>query len=111
MTYEIPLFMVPGGPELLIIFFIAILLFGSAKLPGLARAAGESMGEFQKGRVAVERELNEIRHGSATESKVDEEPATDAAAAEPDAEPSVDTADRTFCSKSGTLVPDTVYAR
>ncbi|TYL39938.1 twin-arginine translocase TatA/TatE family subunit [Natronococcus pandeyae] len=53
--------MMPGGPELLIIFFIAVLLFGSAKLPGLARAAGESMGEFQKGRVRVERELDEMR--------------------------------------------------
>ena len=95
MTYEIPLFMMPGGPELLIIFFIAILLFGSAKLPGLARAAGESMGEFQKGRVAVERELDEIRHASATESesKTDGEPTTDAAPAESSTEPTVETAD------------------
>lgn len=61
MSSLVPLFMMPGGPELLIIFFIAVLLFGSAKLPGLARAAGESMGEFQKGRVRVERELDEMR--------------------------------------------------
>jgi sec-independent protein translocase protein TatA len=61
MSSLVPLFMMPGGPELLIIFFIAILLFGSAKLPGLARAAGESMGEFEKGRVRVERELDEMR--------------------------------------------------
>ncbi|MXV63215.1 twin-arginine translocase TatA/TatE family subunit [Natronorubrum sp. JWXQ-INN-674] len=93
MTYEIPLFMMPGGPELLIVFFIAVLLFGSAKLPGLARAAGESMGEFQKGRVAVERELDEIRRGSTTQSTIDDKPSTDAAVAEPGSEPSVDAAD------------------
>jgi sec-independent protein translocase protein TatA len=61
MSALVPLFMLPGGPELFIIFFIAVLLFGSTKLPRLARAAGESMGEFQKGRVAVEQELDEMR--------------------------------------------------
>ncbi|MFA9428253.1 twin-arginine translocase TatA/TatE family subunit [Natronorubrum sp. A-ect3] len=61
MSTVVPMFMMPGGPELLIIFFIAILLFGSAKLPGLARAAGESMGEFQKGRERIEHELVEMR--------------------------------------------------
>ena len=77
------MFMIPGGPELMIIFFIAILLFGSAKLPGLARAAGESMGEFQKGRERVEQELVEIRESatSATdpesESELEAEPIVD----------------------------------
>lgn len=61
MSTIVPLFMMPGGPELLIILFIAVLLFGAAKLPKLARAAGESMGEFQKGREAVERDLEEMR--------------------------------------------------
>ncbi|MFU8867468.1 Sec-independent protein translocase subunit TatA/TatB [Natronococcus sp.] len=61
MSSLVPLFMMPGGPELLIILFIAVLLFGSTKLPGLARAAGESMGEFEKGRTKVEHELEEMR--------------------------------------------------
>lgn len=68
----VPLFMFPGGPELLIIFFIAILLFGSTKLPGLARAAGESMGEFEKGRTTVEHELEEMR--TAARESADSEP-------------------------------------
>ena len=61
MSTIAPLFMMPGGPELLIILFLAVLLFGATKLPKLARAAGESMGEFQKGREAVERDLEEMR--------------------------------------------------
>ncbi len=52
---------VPGGPELLIILFIAILLFGANKIPKLARSTGEAMGEFQKGREKVETELEEMR--------------------------------------------------
>ena len=37
-----------GGPELLIIFLIIMLLFGGAKLPGLAKGLGESIREFKK---------------------------------------------------------------
>ncbi|WP_049893178.1 twin-arginine translocase TatA/TatE family subunit [Natronococcus jeotgali] len=59
-----PLFApIPGGPELLIILFIAILLFGANKIPKLARSTGEAMGEFQKGREKVETELEEMREG------------------------------------------------
>ena len=38
-----------GLPELLIILVILLLLFGSSKLPKLARSIGESAGELQKG--------------------------------------------------------------
>lgn len=38
-----------GAPELLIILFIALLLFGSKKLPELSRGLGESMHELRKG--------------------------------------------------------------
>ena len=38
-----------GLPELLVILLILLLLFGSKKLPGLARSLGESAGELQKG--------------------------------------------------------------
>jgi sec-independent protein translocase protein TatA len=48
-----------GGPELVIIFMLVVLLFGASKLPKLARASGEAMGEFQKGREEVEREIRE----------------------------------------------------
>jgi sec-independent protein translocase protein TatA len=35
------------GPDLLIILVIVMLLFGSTKLPGLARSLGEAKREFQ----------------------------------------------------------------
>lgn len=65
MLPSYPLFMMPGGPELIIILFIAILLFGANKLPRLARSTGEAMGEFQKGREKVEQELKEMRDSAA----------------------------------------------
>ena len=34
------------GPDLLIIFLIVLLLFGGAKLPGLARSLGQAKREF-----------------------------------------------------------------
>lgn len=50
-----------GGPEWLWIVLIAVvLLFGPSKLPGLARALGKAMGEFQRGRAEIEREIREM---------------------------------------------------
>lgn len=48
---------IPGGPELLIIVLIAVLLFGANKIPQLARSSGEAIGEFKKGREEIESEL------------------------------------------------------
>lgn len=38
-----------GLPELIIILLVLLLLFGSTKLPKLARSIGESASELQKG--------------------------------------------------------------
>ena len=38
-----------GVPELLIVLFIVLLLFGARKLPGLANSLGSSVAEFKKG--------------------------------------------------------------
>ncbi|PTY03214.1 twin-arginine translocase TatA/TatE family subunit [Opitutaceae bacterium EW11] len=37
-----------GGPELLLVFLVILLLFGGAKLPALARGLGQSIREFKK---------------------------------------------------------------
>ena len=38
-----------GGPELLIVLVIVLLLFGSTKLPALARSLGSAKREFDAG--------------------------------------------------------------
>ena len=48
-----------GGPELLIILVIILLLFGSKKLPELARGLGRSMKEFKKATQDVQQDFQE----------------------------------------------------
>ena len=38
-----------GAPELLIILVVVLLLFGSARLPKLARSIGQAQKEFKDG--------------------------------------------------------------
>lgn len=61
-TSFVPLFPgLPGGPEMIVILLIVVLLFGANKLPKLARSSGQAMGEFKKGREEIEDELSEMR--------------------------------------------------
>jgi TatA/E family protein of Tat protein translocase len=46
-----------GGPELMMIMFIVLLLFGANRLPELARGMGKSMREFKKAASGVEDEV------------------------------------------------------
>lgn len=46
-----------GGPELMMIMFIILLLFGADRLPELARGIGKSMREFKKAASGVESEV------------------------------------------------------
>ena len=38
-----------GAPELLIVLLVILVLFGSTKLPKLARSIGQAQTEFKKG--------------------------------------------------------------
>lgn len=38
-----------GGPELLIVLAVVLVLFGGSKLPKLARSLGEAKGELDRG--------------------------------------------------------------
>ena len=47
---------IPAGPELLIVLLVLILLFGSNKIPKLARSSGQAIGEFKRGREESEQD-------------------------------------------------------
>lgn len=38
-----------GGPELLIVLVVVLVLFGGSKLPKLARSLGQAQNEFKTG--------------------------------------------------------------
>ena len=69
----------PGGPEMVFILIIVVLLFGAKKLPELTRGLGRILGEFKKARDEFEREL----HSSASEVEVKTPLDKQAAAPEP----------------------------
>jgi sec-independent protein translocase protein TatA len=46
-----------GGPELMLILFIFLLLFGANKMPELAKGLGKSIKEFKKAASGVENEV------------------------------------------------------
>ena len=55
-----------GVPELMVIFFIALIVFGPKKLPDLGRSLGKSLAEFK-------RASNELRNTLEQEVRLDEE--------------------------------------
>jgi sec-independent protein translocase protein TatA len=60
-----------GGPEMIMIFVVILLLFGAKKLPELARGVGKSMGEFKKAREEFEREITRSEDEVAREKDAD----------------------------------------
>lgn len=61
---------IPSGPELLIIVFVILLLFGAKKLPELASGLGKGIKEFKKAtKGEVDEEVNKkIEEGEQKES-------------------------------------------
>ncbi len=45
----------PGGPELIIILVVVLVLFGGSQLPKLARNLGKAQKEFKDGMTDAER--------------------------------------------------------
>lgn len=72
-----------GMPELMIIFVIALIIFGPRKLPELGRSMGKSLSEFK-------RASNDLRNTLDEEIRVEEkkpDPSTETKHAEQPAEP------------------------
>ncbi len=55
----LPLAFLPslGGPELIIVGFVALLIFGN-RLPSVMRSLGKSVTEFKKGVSGIEDEID-----------------------------------------------------
>lgn len=47
------------GPEMLVILLVVLLLFGGKKIPELMRGLGRGIGEFNKARESVSKEIKE----------------------------------------------------
>ena len=50
-----------GTKEIIIIVVLIVLLFGSKKIPELARTFGKAKGEFEKGKIEADKELKEFK--------------------------------------------------
>ena len=56
------LMMFVGGYEWVwIIVIVGVLLFGAKKIPELAKTLGKSKGEFEKGKMEGDKELNDLK--------------------------------------------------
>jgi len=49
----------PGGPEIFVILFVVLLLFGGRKIPELMRGLGKGIREFNSARATIESEIKE----------------------------------------------------
>lgn len=66
-----------GMPELLIILFVVLLLFGPNKLPELAKGMGKAMGEFKRTQreteFKIKEEQTQVKETDITADKKEEE--------------------------------------
>ena len=60
---------IPGGIEMVVILFVAVLLFGANKIPKVARSSGQAIGEFKKG---AEESKEQLRDEIDVEDEEDE---------------------------------------
>jgi sec-independent protein translocase protein TatA len=56
---QISLLGMPGGPELILIAFVILLLFGGKKLPELMKGLGKGIKEFNNAKANIETEVKE----------------------------------------------------
>src|SRR5881398_2007566 len=83
-----------GIPELIIIFTIALIIFGPRKLPELGKSLGKSLAEFKRASNELKNTLDEeIRMEEQKETATKQTPPPSAATPTPHTEESARTAD------------------
>ncbi len=60
-----------GGPEMIVVFVLMLLLFGAKKLPQLARGIGQSLGEFKKARAEFEHEITRAETDAVSDKRIE----------------------------------------
>jgi TatA/E family protein of Tat protein translocase len=87
-----------GMPELIIIFVVALVIFGPKKLPELGRSLGRSLSEFK-------RASNELKHTLDEEIRIEEQKERAAADAKVSAQVTASTATAPTVPRSDEAVP------
>ncbi len=72
-----------GLPEILLIVFVALLLFGAKRIPELARAFGRASNEYKKAKDAIANEGKELAAEAEKAAEREEKAAEKAGAADP----------------------------
>ncbi len=62
------------GPEMMVVFFAILLLFGGKKIPELMRGIGKGMGELKRAREEVSKDIQAgMKEGEQDKIKIQEE--------------------------------------
>ena len=70
MTITIASILNLAGPDMMVVLFIVVLLFGAKKLPELARGMGRAVKEFSAARDEIERGLGQSTASQAAQPKL-----------------------------------------
>ena len=62
-----------GGPEVIIVLVLILLLFGAKRIPKLAKSIGQATGELKKGRLESEKEISDAKKSSEEDTSSKEE--------------------------------------
>ena len=62
-----------GGPEVIIVLVLILLLFGAKRIPKLAKSIGHATGELNKGRLESEKEISDAKKSSEEDTSSKEE--------------------------------------
>jgi sec-independent protein translocase protein TatA len=69
LTKPVLAFGMPGGMELVIIFFIVLVIFGAGKIPKIAKDIGGGIREFKKSISGEDNDNNEDKEKEKEENK------------------------------------------
>ena len=53
--------MIDSVTGIIIVAVVALVLFGAKKFPEMARSFGKATGEFQRGKIEAEKEINDMK--------------------------------------------------